>query len=85
MKIGAGRKYLAYLAGIVLIMGSFFVAIAGAFTASNGVGHKLNEIGCGSSYATGCDAINSNGIIDSAELATTATTAVNAQTLDSLD
>ena len=77
------RQISFILIGIFLTALSVF--LAEAFIASNGVGNKINEIGCESSYATGCDAINSNGIIDNADTAVTATTASNAQKLDNLD
>ena len=70
---------------LALLFVIVLAGVVGLITAFPIPGHPLNEIGCGSSYATGCDASNSNGIIDNAELATTATTAVNAQTLDNLD
>src|SRR3989338_11485675 len=57
------RHIYAFLVLVALFAGITTIA---AFADTSGVGHRLDQLGCGSSYATDCDS-NSNGVIDNAD------------------
>ncbi len=65
MPVVLTRKHLP---PAVLLFSLFIgiAAVSAGHVGTGGVGHELNQVGCGNSYASNCDS-NSNGRIDNAD------------------